>query len=358
MQRRQIAAIGALAPATLAAPRLAAAQPRTRWRCPNSFPKTIDTLYGAAELVARRVRELTDGAFEISVSGPGEIVPALQILDAVGQGSVECGFSSATFYFGKDPALAISTTLPFGMSSRATWAWLTQGGGREQLRDVFADQNVHAIPAACTGAQMGGWFRKEIRTVEDLKGLKFRVAGLGGLVAQKVGIVPQQIAPGDIYASLERGVIEAAEYIGPYDDEKLGFNKIARFYYYPGFQEYSSSVDLLVNRAAWDALPATYRGILEIACVEARHTTVAKYDNLNPTALRRLIGGGTQLRPYPREILNALNAGAQELYAELGERNARFKRIHEHWDRYRLEQVQWARVAEDSMANYYAATAR
>ncbi len=353
-RRHLLAGTAAGLAAPLATPHLANAQPRIRWRCPNSFPKTLDTLYGAAEIVARRVAALTEGAFQIQVSGPGEIVPALQIMDAVGQGSVECGFSSSLFYFGKDPSLAISTTLPMGMGSRGMWSWLYYAGGREQLKDVFADQGVHAIPAACTGAQMGGWLKREVRTVADMRGLKFRIAGLGGTVMQKLGAVPQQIAPSDIYPALERGVIDGAEYIGPYDDEKLGFARVARYYYYPGFQEYGPSTDFMVNLRLWEELPAAYRSAIEVACIEAWHATAAKYDVLNPAALRRLVAGGTQLRPWPREVLTALYAGAQEVYAELGEQNPRFKRVWQHWDAYRLEQIQWFRVAEDSMANFLA----
>jgi len=348
------AASAAAGAAALAAPRLASAQPRIRWRCPNSFPKTLDTLYGAAEIISRRVREMSDGAFEITNFGPGEVVPALQILDAVAQGSVECGFTSSLFYFGKDPSLAISTTLPMGMPSRTMYAWLNYGGGRDQLADVFRDQGVIAIPSACTGAQMGGWQRKEIKAVEDLKGLKFRIAGLGGSVMAKLGVVPQQIAPTDIYPALERGVIDGAEYIGPYDDEKLGFGRIAKYYYYPGFQEVAPSSDFMVNAKLWEGLPQAYRGMLEAACAEAWHGTAAKYDVLNPPALRRLVAGGTQLRPYPREVLQSLYRAAQELYVELGEQNPRFKRIHAHWDRFRVEQSQWFRIAEDSAANFLA----
>ncbi|WP_149538899.1 TRAP transporter substrate-binding protein [Siccirubricoccus phaeus] len=358
MNRRRLLAGGAAGAAIagpLATPYLAGAQPRIRWRCPNSFPKTIETLYSAAEIVARRVREMSDGAFEITVSGPGEVVPGLQILDAVSQGSVECGFTSGIYYFGKDPALALTGALPMGMVSRTMFAWLHYGGGREQLKPVFNDHNVHAIPAGQTGAQMGGWFRKEIRSVDDLKGLKFRIAGVGGAVMQRLGTVPQQIAPNDIYPALERGVIDAAEYIGPYDDEKLGFVRVARYYYYPGFQEVAPSNDLMVNLRAWEALPPAYQAMLETAGAEAWNATVAKYDVLNPPALRRLVAQGAQLRAYPREVLTALYRAAQDLYVEIGEANPRFKRIHEHWDKFRLEQTQWFRVAEDPLANFLAA---
>ncbi|WP_431272050.1 TRAP transporter substrate-binding protein [Dankookia sp. P2] len=187
-----------------------------------------------------------------------------------------------------------------------------------------------------------------------MKGLKSRIAGLGGSVMQKLGVVPQQIAPSDIYPALERGVIDGAEYIGPYDDEKLGFGRVAKFYYYPGFQEAGPNTDFMVNLKAWEALPKAYQGMLETACAEAYHATAAKYDVANPPALRRLVAQGTQLRPYPREIMQALYKASQELYAEIGAQNARFKKIHEHWDRFRVEQVQWFRVAEDSLANFQA----
>jgi TRAP-type mannitol/chloroaromatic compound transport system substrate-binding protein len=360
IRRRRLGGAAALAAAaSLATPGLASAQPRLRWRSPGSFPKSVDTFWAAHERFCHRVGELTDGHFQLLPFGPGEIVPALQVMDAVGQGSVECGFTGAGFYFGKDPTLAIGAAVPFGLSSRHTWSWLVAGGGRDIMREVYRDQGVHAIPMACTGAQMGGWFRREIRGVEDLRGLKFRIAGLGGMVLTRLGVVAQQLAPGDIYPALERGVIDAAEYVGPYDDEKLGFNRIARFYYYPGWQEYAPSVDMMVNAQMWDALPAHYRHAMEAAGTETWHWVMARYDMLNPPSLRRLIAGGAQLRAYPRAIMDASYRATQEMYAELGAQNPRFRRVWEHWERHRLEQIQWFRVAEDSLANYLAvATAR
>ena len=317
MNRRRIfagSAAGIAGAAALATPNLASAQPRIRWRCPNSFPKSIDTLYGAAEIVSRRVAEMSEGAFQITVSGPGEVVPGLQILDAVQQGSVECGFTASLFYFGKDPSLAISTTLPMGMPSRAMYAWLNYGGGRDQLKDVFADNGVFAIPAACTGAQMGGWFRKEIKTPDDLRGLKFRIAGLGGSVMAKLGTVPQQIAPSDIYPALERGVIDAAECIGPYDDEKLGFaagRQILLLPRLPGGRPVQRLHDQPPR--LWSNCRPTTNPCWKRPAPRPGTTTVAKYDVLNPPALRKLVAGGTQLRPYPREVMAALYRAAQEL---------------------------------------------
>jgi TRAP-type mannitol/chloroaromatic compound transport system substrate-binding protein len=298
---------------------------------------------------------MTDGAFEITPFGPGEVVPALQVMDAVGNGSVECGYTSAYYYLGKDPSLCIATCLPFGMSSRQLWSWLQEGGGKQALAEVYRDQGVIGIPAGNTGAQMGGWYRREINTVADLQGLKFRIAGFGGNILQKLGVVPQLIGGGDIYPALERGVIDGAEWVGPYDDEKLGFQRVARFYYAPGWWEYAPSIDMMVNPAAYEALPSHYKAILEAACSETWHWMMARYDSLNPTALRRLIAAGTQLRIFPREVLNASYRATQEFYAEVGAANPRFRRIHQTWDAYRLDQTQWFRIAEDTQANFLAA---
>ena len=354
MNRRNLFAGGAAGAAALAAPGLGSAQTRIRWRCPGSFPKSLDTLYGTHEFIARRVAELTDGAFQISIFGPGEVVPALNVMDAVGAGTVEAGFTSGYYYLGKDPSLALVTCLPFGLSGRQHWAWLTHGGGRDLYKDVYRDQGVHGIPAGNTGAQMGGWFRKEIKSVEDLRGLKFRIAGYGGNVLGKLGVVTQQIGGTDIYPALERGVIDGAEWVGPYDDEKLGFNRVAPYYYYPGWWEYSPSIDMMVNAKAWDELPKQYQAILETVCAEAWHWMAARYDVLNPQALRRLVAAGTQLRAFPRDVLSACYRATQELYGEIGAQNARFKRIHDQWERFRLDQIQWHRVAEDSLANFLA----
>ncbi len=357
MDRRRFIASGAgatAAAATLATPNLAAAQPRIRWRCPGSFPKSLDTLFGTQEFICRRVREITEGGFEITPFGPGELVPALQVMDAVGGGNVECGFTSAYYYLGKDPSLAIGTCLPFGMNSRQLWSWLHFGGGREALAPVYRDQGVHAIPAGQTGAQMGGWFRREIRSVQDLNGLKFRIAGYGGAVLQKLGVVPQQIGGPDIYPALERGVIDGAEWVGPYDDEKLGFQRVAQYYYYPGWWELAPSIDMMVNLRAWEQLPAAYKAALETACADGWAWMPGRYDALNPPAMRRLIAAGTQLRAFPRDVMQACYNAAQELYAEIGSQNARFKQIHEQWDRFRVDSQTWFRVAEDSLANFMA----
>jgi len=351
MDRRNILAAGAVAP-ILAMPAITQAQTRIRWRMPGSFPKSLDTLYGAHERICRRVREMTDGAFEITPFGPGEVVPALQVMDAVGNGSVECGYTSAYYYLGKDPSLCIATCLPFGMSSRQLWSWLQEGGGKQALAEVYRDQGVIGIPAGNTGAQMGGWYRREINTVADLQGLKFRIAGFGGNILQKLGVVPQLIGGGDIYPALERGVIDGAEWVGPYDDEKLGFQRVAPFYYYPGWWEGGLNLSMTINQAKFNELPQLYKDALESACRDATIETIAKYDNQNPPALRRLVAAGTQLRPFPRPVMEACYRAAFELYDETAARNANFKKVYDHFKAYRESQLQWFRVAESTYDNF------
>src|SRR5438874_5871614 len=256
---------GAVATVALAAPAIAQSMPELKWRLASSFPKSLDTLYGAGEVFAKYIGEMTDNKFQIRVFAAGEIVPGLQVLDAVQNGTIEMGHSAGTYYVGKDPALAIDTALPFGTNARQQEAWIRWGGGRELLNDLYKDYNVYNLPCGNTSAQMGGWFRKEIKSVDDLKGLKFRIAGIAGQVCNKLGAVAQQIAGGDIYPALEKGTIDAAEWVGPYDDEKLGFQKVAQYYYYPGWWEGGAMLHNFINIAKWNSLPKHYQAIVHQA---------------------------------------------------------------------------------------------
>ena len=207
------------------------------------------------------------------------------------------------------------------MNARQMNAWMTHGGGLDLLRNFFKDYNIYNIPAGNTGAQMGGWFRKEIKTVDDLKGLKFRIGGLGGAVLTKLGVVPQQIAGGDIYPALEKGTIDAAEWVGPYDDEKLGFYKVAKYYYYPGWWEGRPRLSVYINLEQWNKLPKNYQAILTAACAEAYAWMLGKYDTDNVAALRRLVAGGAQLRPFSkRDPRRRLQGGAGILCRDLGQK--------------------------------------
>ena len=354
MQRREFikkAAAGVTAGA-LAAPAIAQSNPTVSWRLASSFPKSLDTIFGAAEIVAKRVSQLTDGKFSIRTFPGGELVPALQVFDAVQAGTIEIGHSASYYYFGKDATFAFDTAIPFGLTSRQQTAWMDQGGGRQLMREFFQDFGVLNFMGGNTGCQMGGWFRKEVNTPQELNGLKMRVGGFAGRVMQKLGVVPQQIAGGDIYPALEKGTIDAAEWIGPYDDEKLGFNKVAPFYYAPGWWECGAQLSFYVNQKEWDKLPKDYQAALEVATYEAHVVMQAMYDARNPGALARLMKNGVKLRSFSKSILDACSKAATEVFDEESQKNPRFKKVFEQWRRFQREQNQWYSVAELPIQSY------
>ncbi|HEX3862702.1 MAG TPA: TRAP transporter substrate-binding protein [Stellaceae bacterium] len=354
MRRRAFIATGGLglAGAALAAPAIAQTTPEIKWRMASSFPKSLDTLFGGAEFIANQVAEATDNKFQIRPFAAGEIVPAFQVLDAVQNNTVEMGHSASYYYVGKDPTFSFDCTMPFGMNYRQMKAWMIQGGGTDAMRNLFKDYNIYNIPAGNTGAQMGGWFRKEIKTTADLNGLKFRIAGLAGQILGKLGVVAQQIPGGDIYPSLEKGTIDAAEWVGPYDDEKLGFYKVAKYYYYPGWWEGQAQLSVYINTKQWETLPKNYKAILTSACTEAETRMLARYDTDNVAALRRLVANGAQLRPFSKEILDACYKATQELYAEISAKNAKFKAVYDPWKKFLDDEHQWFRVEEQQFDNY------
>ncbi|TVT48184.1 MAG: twin-arginine translocation signal domain-containing protein [Denitromonas halophila] len=341
-----------IAAGAVAAPAIAQGLPEIQWRLASSFPKSLDTIYGAAEVFQARVAAATGGKFQIRVFAGGEIVPAFSVMDAVKDGTVECGHTASYYFFGKDPAFALDTAVPFGLNAREFNAWFMHGGGGELLREFFAGYNIMNFPMGNTGAQMGGWFRKEIKSVKDLDGLKFRVGGFAGKVMSKLGTVPQQIPGGDIYPSLEKGTIDAAEWVGPYDDEKLGFQKVAQFYYYPGWWEGGPSLSLYINQDKWKALPDEYKAIVEAAAAEANVDMMAKYDAKNPDSLKRLVAGGAKLRPFPRDVMDACYKAAQEVYAETTAASPAFKKIYEHMVKFRDDQNLWHSVSEGNFDRF------
>jgi TRAP-type mannitol/chloroaromatic compound transport system substrate-binding protein len=348
MKRRaflQAATLGAAAGA-IAKPAVAQSNPEIRWRMTSGFPKSLDTLFGTGETLARFVSEATDGKFQIQSFASGEIVGTPQAADAVGTGTVEMAHTCSYYYVGKDPTFAIGTAIPFGLNSRQMNAWLYHGGGNDLLNEFYAKHNFYALPGGNTGAQMGGWFRKEIKTLQDLQGLKMRIAGLAGQVMAKLGVVPQQIAGGDIYPALERGTIDAAEWVAPYDDEKLGFQKVAPYYYYPGFWEGGPSIHFFINLQKWNELPKSYQAALRAASGYANGDMQAKYDAGNPAALRSLVAGGAQLRPFSQEIMEAGYKAANEIYDDLSAKNPDFKKLYDSYRAFRGEEYLWFQVAE------------
>jgi len=356
MNRRKFLARGGVAVAGAAAVSQAVAQapslPQIRWRCASSFPKSLDTIYYGAEVIAKRVAELTSGKFQIRVFAAGEIVPAFGVVDAIQQNTVECAHTASYYFVGKNKAFAFDTTLPFGLNQRQQNAWIYYGGGLELVREFFRDFGFLSFPAGNTGVQMGGWWRKEIHTTADLKGVKMRIAGLGGEVMARLGAVPQQIAGGDIYPALERGAIDAAEWIGPYDDEKLGFYKIAPHYYFPGWWESNSMYSLYVNTKEWEKLPKEYQAAIECASYEANTDMMAKYDFKNLDALERLVKNGVKLHAFTNEMMAAAQKAAYELYEEESGKNPAWKKLYEPWKKFRAREFLWHRSAEFTYENF------
>ena len=329
------------------------ALPTLDWQMATSWPTSLDTLFGGAQAFGDRVAALTGGKFKITARAAGELAPANEVLNVVQQGAVPIGHTASYYYIGKTPAVAFGTTVPFGLNAQQQNSWLYAGGGLKLLQDLYAQKfGVIQFPAGNTGVQMGGWFRKEINSVADLQGLKMRIPGLGGQVMAKLGVTVQAVAVGEIFQSLQTGAIDAAEWVGPYDDEKLGLNKAAQYYYYPAWWEPGSTLEVEVNLAEWNKLPDFYKLVLQTAAYEANVSILANYDARNNDALQRLVQGGTQLRPYSREILQAADQAAMALYDEFASADADFKAIYEEWKKFRERVYAWNAVNEGGFATY------
>ncbi len=355
MKRRHFFGAATAAAATgLAMPALAQATPKVSWRMTSAFPNSLDTLFGAAKLLSKYVSDATDGNFAIDVFAAGEIVPTAQAADAVASGSVEAAHTASYYYWGKDPAWQLPTTMPFGLDSRAMNAWFYYGGGNEICDEFFAAQGITAFPAGNTGAQMGGWFRKEINTVADLQGLKFRMGGFAGAIMQKLGVIPQSQPAAQIYEALEKGTIDAAEFVGPYDDDKLGFVKIAPYYYYPGWWEGSAALHAMFNKQKFDALPPAYQAVLKAASQAVNLDLQAHYDFVNTTAIKAVVAEGAKLRPFSPEILAACWKATEDTYTEMSAKSATFGKMLDSLKAFRKDYYTWTQVAELPFDTYIA----
>jgi TRAP-type mannitol/chloroaromatic compound transport system substrate-binding protein len=355
VKRRDVlkaAGLGIAGSAALAMPAIAQNAPELRWRLTSSFPKSLDTIFGAADVFARAVSEATDGKFQIQTFQGGEIVPPFEVVDAVQNNTVEMGHTASYYFWGKDPTFAFGTAVPFGLNSRMQNAWMYYGGGIDLLNEFYNTFNIYALPGGNTGAQMGGWFAKEINTPGDFSGLKMRIGGFGGAVITKLGAIPQSIPAADIYTSLEKGVIDATEWVGPYDDEKLGFFKVAPNYYYPGWWEGGAMLHLFINMDQWNSLPPSYQSIVKTAAAMSNVDMQAHYDAVNPAALRSLVSQGVRLAPFSTEILEACYNAANEVYAEIGAQNAQFKKTYDAMKAFRGEQYLWFQVSEGTYDNF------
>ncbi len=333
------------------------ALPELKWQMATSWPVALDTIFGGAVTFAETVAAMTGGKFIIEPRAAGELAPGTQVLDVVSQGAVQCGHTASYYYVGKSPVTAFGTALPFGLNYPQQNAWLFEGGGLQVLQDFYRDKfNVIQFPAGNTGVQMGGWFRKEINTPADLNGLKMRIPGLGGQVMAKLGVSVQVLPAGEIFQALQTGAIDAAEWVGPYDDEKLGLNKVADYYYAPGWWEPGPTLEVEVNLDEWNKLPEIYQEIVRAASTVANTTMMAKYDSLNNQALQRIVDGGTKFRTYSTEIMDAALAASLELYDEFSAQDPDFSAIYTDWSAFRDRVYSWNRINEFSFSSYMYST--
>ena len=369
MQRRQLlrtsgqalaaaAGAGALSACTIrrAETGRSSGLPQVRWRMATSWPVSLDTIYGGAETICKQVKAMSGGGFTIEPFAAGEIVPGLEVLDAVQAGSVECGHTASYYYIGKNPAFAFGTAVPFGLTAQQQNAWLYQGGGNEAMDALFADFGAKSFPAGNTGGQLGGWFKRPVNNLASLKGLKMRIPGLGGKVMASLGVNVQVLPGGEIYLALERGAIDAAEFTGPYDDEKLGLHKAAKYYYYPGWWEPGPSLTALVNRGAWDKLPAEYQAMFSTACYQANLGMLSKYEQRNSEALLRLRRQGIKLEAYSNDILEAAEEATGVLFADLAADDAGFRDLLERWRLFQKETLNWNRINELPLTTFNTAS--
>ncbi|HNQ57408.1 MAG: ABC transporter substrate-binding protein [Rhodocyclaceae bacterium] len=323
-----------------------------RWRLASSFPKALDTIFGAADVFSKKLKEMSGGKFEISVHAGGELMPPFGVVDGVQQGTVECAHTAPYYFYGKDPTFSLNCAIPFGLNSRQMTAWMYEGNGLKLFREFYKSYNIVNFPMGNTGAQMGGWFRKPIKSVKDMKGLKMRISNLAGEVAARLGVVPQSLPGGELYQALEKGTIDAVEWVGPYDDQKLGFYKVAKNYVYPAWWEGGPELELYVNSKAWESLSPEYKAMLECAAATAHSDMLAKYDAKNPKALKELVASGVKLQRMPKDAMDAAWKAAQEVYADLSAKNANWKKIYDDQIAFRREQNQWFRFAEMGFDSY------
>ena len=314
-----------------------------QWRMATSWPKQLDILFGGAEQLCSRVKEITQGKFLITPYPSGEIAPGLEVLDVVAAGEVECGHTASYYYTDKEPVLAFGTTVPFGLTSNQQNAWLYYGGGLEAIQSIYKKFGVINFPAGNTGVQMGGWFRKQIQHPQDLKQLKMRIPGLGGKVMQRLGVDVQVLSADAIASALLAGEIDAAEWNNPYDDEKIGIAKAAPYCYYPGWWEPGATYELQVNLEKWNALPASFQEVLKVAAAEVNVAMSANYNAKNGLAIERIQQNGTQVIPFSHNILEAAYRETLALYEEYATAEP-FQSIYRQWLQFREEIYSWNRI--------------
>lgn len=348
MQRRSFVSGAGIAGvlAAGAAPAIVQAQATVRWRLASSFPKSLDTIFGAAEVFTKKIADMSGGKFQISVHAGGELMKPFEVVDAVQNASVEMAHTAPYYFFGKDETFAIGCAIPFGMNSRQMTAWMVEGNGLKLMREFYAKYNIINFPGGNTGAQMGGWYKKPLKSVADMKGLRMRIGGFAGRVIERLGAVPQALPGGEIYAALEKGTIDAAEWVGPYDDQKLGFQKVATNYHYPAWWEGGPQLDFFINTKAYEALSSEYKAMIEAASMVAHVDMQAKYDARNPLALKQLAAAKVNFVPMPKDIMEAAYKASQDMYAELNAKNPAWKKVFEDYSKFLKDENLWFRFTE------------
>src|SRR3954468_12145858 len=348
--RRNIVRAGAAgALATLAAPSVATAQTR-RWRMITSWPKRLPGPGMSAERVAERVGLLSGGRIQITVHAAGEVVPAFEVLDAVGSGVADMGHTAAFYWQGKEPAAAFYTTVPFGLTPNEHVAWVDAGGGQALWDEIYAPFGVKPFMGGNTGVCMGGWFRREIKGLSDLGGTKIRSLGLGGEVYRRLGATPQTTPPAEILTSLQSGVIDAVEFVGPGTDIALGLYRVAPFYYYPGFNKPNGTGECIVSLAAWNALDTELKAIVAHACATEANFALAEMERLNTEALSALTGQHrVQLRAFPHDLITAARGISTEVLADLGAKSPAAGKVHDSYIAFRERTGAWSRISIKSV---------
>lgn len=317
------------------------------WRLLTTWPPTLPVLQDGPKLFARWVKEMSEGRLDIQVYGGGELVPSFEAFEAVSQGTAEIGHGASYYWAGKIPAAQFFAAVPFGMNPQQMNAWVISGGGLELWEELYDPSNLLPLPGGNTGIQMGGWFNKEINSVSDLQGLKMRIPGLGGKVISKAGGSAILSAGSEIYTNLERGVIDATEWIGPYHDYMMGFYKVARYYYYPGWHEPGTNLEFFVNKGAFSKLPPDLRQIVRNAAAKVHHWMLCEFESKNNVYLQKLVNEEkVDLRPFPDEVLEKFRAYSAEVIEEIVGSDAQSKKVYDAYLSFRNQVTPWADISE------------
>jgi TRAP-type mannitol/chloroaromatic compound transport system substrate-binding protein len=322
------------------------------WKMVTTWPKNFPGMGTGANNLARLIGEMSGGRIKVKVYGAGEMVPAFEIFDAVSQGTAEMGHGASYYWKGKSEAAQFFAAVPFGLTAQEMNGWLYHGGGMELWEEIYADFGLVPTAAANTGVQMGGWFNKEINSLEDLKGLKMRIPGLGGEVLERLGGTPVSLPGGEIFTSLKSGAIDATEWVGPYNDLAFGLHKAAKHYYYPGWHEPGTTLECFINRKAYEALPKDLQSVVTNACKVANLDLLAEFTARNNQALNTLVNEhGVDLRRFPDEVLKELHTISNQVVAEIAEKDPASRKVYDSFSKFRDQVVAWHDVSERAYLN-------